>query len=381
MSYLEYSIRTVPSGPAKILHLNWALILLLGAVACTGFLMLYSVAGGDFARWAEPQAKRFALGLAVMFVVAMVPIHIWRNISALAYGGALILLLAVELFGSIGMGAQRWIDIGFMRLQPSELMKITLVMFLAAYYDWLDVDKVSHPLWVLVPVLIILVPVALVLVQPDLGTALLLLIGGAAVMFLAGVHLLYFAVVAAGGVGAVVAVMSSRGTDWQLLKDYQYRRIDTFLDPSTDPLGAGYHITQSKIALGSGGWTGRGFMEGTQSRLNFLPEKHTDFIFTTLAEEFGFVGAITLLVLYALVIVFCITSALKMRDRYSSLLVLGITVAFFLYFTINMAMVMGLAPVVGVPLPLVSYGGSAMLVILAGFGLVQSAHVHRPRSR
>jgi rod shape determining protein RodA len=219
----------------------------------------------------------------------------------------------------------------------------------------------------------------LVLNQPDLGTALLLLIGGAAVLFLAGVQWAYFATVIGGGIGALVAVFQSRGTTWQLLKDYQYRRIDTFLDPANDPLGAGYHITQAKIALGSGGWTGRGFMQGTQSRLNFLPEKHTDFIFTTLAEEFGFVGAFTLLILYLLIVTFCVISALSNRDRFASLLTLGIAMTFFLFFAVNMAMVTGLAPVVGVPLPLVSYGGSAMLVLLIAFGLVQSAHIHRPR--
>lgn len=381
MSYLEYNLRHVPTGLSKVLYLNWALILLLTAVSSMGFLMLYSVAGGAMEPWADPQMKRFALGMAVMLVIAFVPIHIWRNSAVLAYGVSITLLLGVEFFGVVGMGAQRWIDLGFMRLQPSELTKITLVMLLAAYYDWLDVDNVSKPLWVAVPVLLILAPVGLVLTQPDLGTALLLMIGGGAVMFLAGVSLWYFAAVLAGGSFVVSAVFTSRGTEWQLLKDYQYRRIDTFLDPSNDPLGAGYHITQSKIALGSGGWTGRGFMEGTQSRLNFLPEKHTDFIFTTLAEEFGFVGATSLLLLYALIIVFCISSAMKTEDRFASLLTLGIAVAFFLYFAINMAMVMGLAPVVGVPLPLVSYGGSAMLVILAGFGLVQSAHIHRARLR
>jgi len=271
------------------------------------------------------------------------------------------------------MGAQRWIDLGFMRLQPSELTKITLVMFLAAYYDWLPLDRKSHPFWVMVPVIVILVPVALVLQQPDLGTALLLLIGGGAVMFLAGVHWAYFATVVSAGIGLIVAVFQSRGTAWQLLQDYQYRRIDTFLDPTNDPLGAGYNITQAKIALGSGGWTGRGFMQGTQSQLNFLPEKHTDFIFTTLAEEFGFVGAITLLVLYTLIILFCIASALSNKDRFGALLTLGIAVTFFLFFAVNMAMVTGLAPVVGVPLPLVSYGGSAMLVLMGAFGLVQSA--------
>ena len=198
-------------------------------------------------------------------------------------------------------------------------------------------------------------------------------------MFFAGVHWAYFASVATVGISTIIAVIRSRGTDWQLLKDYQFRRIDTFLDPANDPLGAGYHIIQAKIALGSGGWTGRGFMQGTQSRLNFLPEKHTDFIFTTLAEEFGFVGAIALLTLYMLIIVFCVATALSNRDRFASLLTLGVAMTFFLFFAVNMAMVTGLAPVVGVPLPLVSYGGSAMLVLMVGFGLVQSAHVHKPR--
>lgn len=379
MSYLEYSVKSVPSGLRKFLFLNWGLVLLLTAVCSIGFLMLYSVAGGSFQPWAETQMKRFALGMGVLFFVAMIPIWFWRNVAGVAYLASLALLLYVEFFGSLGMGAQRWIDLGFMRLQPSEMAKVTVVMLLAAYYDWLPVKKTSHPLWVAVPVALILLPTALVLNQPDLGTSLLLLIGGAAVMFFAGVHWAYFAAVIGIGIGLVTAVFQTRGTDWQLLKDYQYRRIDTFLDPASEPLGAGYHITQSKIALGSGGWTGRGFMQGTQSRLNFLPEKHTDFIFTTLAEEFGFIGAFSLLTLYLLIIVFCIASALANKDRFSSLLILGIGVTFFLFFAVNMSMVMGLAPVVGVPLPLVSYGGSSMLVLLGAFGLVQSAHVHRPR--
>jgi len=381
MSYLEYTVKTIPTGWRKIFYLNWPLVILVTAVAAIGFLMLYSVAGGSLARWAEPQMQRFALGLAAMFTVAMVPIWFWRNVAALAYGVSILLLLFVEFFGVTGMGAQRWIDLGFMRLQPSEVTKITLVMILAAYYDWLDIRKVSRPVWVAIPLLIILLPTFLVLQQPDLGTAILLLAGGGIVMFLAGVSWWYFGAVVAAGAGLVAAVFASRGQSWQLLQDYQYRRIDTFLDPSTDPLGAGYHITQSKIALGSGGWTGRGFMQGTQSRLNFLPEKHTDFIFTTLAEEFGFVGAFSLLVLYALILIFCIASALQNSDRFGALLTLGIAAAFFLFFAVNMSMVMGLAPVVGVPLPLVSYGGSAMLVLMVAFGLVQSAHIHSPRSR
>ncbi|MCD9148737.1 rod shape-determining protein RodA [Pseudophaeobacter flagellatus] len=379
MSYLEYNAKATPSGFRKILYLNWPLTLLLASVAGVGFLMLYSVAGGSFSPWAEPQFKRFLLGMGVMLVVGMVPIWFWRNISVLAYLISVALLLAVEFFGTVGMGAQRWIDIGFMRLQPSELMKITSVMLLAAYYDWLPPERSSRPIWVLLPLLMILFPTLLVLRQPDLGTSILLMAAGGGVMFLAGVHWAYFAAVIGAAVGLVSAVFQSRGTDWQLLKDYQYRRIDTFLDPSQDPLGAGYHITQSKIALGSGGWSGRGYMQGTQSRLNFLPEKHTDFIFTTLAEEFGFIGGLTLLSLYMLIIVFCVATALAAKDRFSSLVSLGVAITFFLFFAVNMSMVMGLAPVVGVPLPLVSYGGSAMLVLLAAFGLVQSANVHRPR--
>ena len=329
--------------------------------------------------WAEPQMERFGLGILAMLVVAVIPIWFWCNVAGLAYLFGLALLLGVEFFGTVGMGAQRWIDLGFMQLQPSELMKVAVVMMLAAYYDWLPAKRISRPFWVLLPVMIILLPTALILKQPDLGTSLLLIVGGGAVMFLAGVHWGYFAAVIAAGVGLIVAVFQSRGQEWQLLNDYQYRRIDIFLDPSQEPLGAGYHITQSKIALGSGGWSGRGFMQGTQTRLNFLPEKHTDFIFTTLAEELGFVGGISLLVIYGLIVMFCIATAMSTRDRFAQLVSYGVAITFFLFFAVNMSMVMGLAPVVGVPLPLVSYGGSAMLVLLAAFGLVQSANIHRPR--
>ena len=379
MSYLEHNVKSVPTGLRKLLYLNWAIVLLLTAIAGSGFVMLYSVAGGSFTPWLQPQMVRFAMGLAVMLFIAMVPIWFWRNVSAFGYIVSLLLLVAVELFGETRMGAQRWINLGFMVLQPSELAKITLVMFLAAYYDWLPLNKRSHIIWVIIPVLIIMVPSALVINQPDLGTALLMMIGGGTIMFLAGVHWGYFAFVIGSGVAMIWAVMESRGQSWQILKDYQYKRIETFLDPSQDPLGAGYHITQAKIALGSGGMTGRGFMQGTQSRLNFLPEKHTDFIFTTLAEEFGFIGAAGLLSLYIVLLAFCFISALQNKDRFGSLVTLGIAMTFFLYFAVNMSMVMGMAPVVGVPLPMVSYGGSAMLVLMVGFGLVQSAHVHRPR--
>jgi len=379
MSFLEYRVKQAPTGLRKVLYLNWPLVVLVIAVASVGFLMLYSIAGGNIDTWARPQMERFAVGLVLMFIVAMVPIWFWRNMAGVAYLVSFVLLLFVEFFGEVGMGAQRWIDLGFIRLQPSEMMKFTLVMMLAAYYDWLDHRRISRPLYVLIPVLMIVLPTVLVLMQPNLGTSLMLLLAGAAVMFAAGVSLWYFSGVFVLGIGAVAGVFLTRGTPWQFLHDYQYTRIDTFLNPGADPLGAGYNIIQAQIALGSGGWSGKGFMQGTQSRLNFLPEKHTDFIFTTLAEEFGFVGAFSLLGLYALIIGFCLVAAFQNRDRFSALLIVGVAANFFFYIAVNLSMVMGMAPVVGVPLPLLSYGGSAMMVLLVGFGLVQSAHVHRPR--
>ena len=379
MSFLDYRVKQAPTGLRKILFINWPLVVLVIAVASVGFLMLYSIAGGNINTWAKPQMTRFAVGLVLMFIVAMVPIWFWRNMAGVAYIVSFLLLLVVQFFGDVGMGAQRWIDLGFIRLQPSEMMKFTLVMMLAAYYDWLDNKKTSRPLFVAIPVVMIIAPTILVLLQPNLGTSLLLILAGGAVMFAAGVSLWYFAVVLTIGGGAVAGVFFSRGTPWQLLHDYQYKRIDTFLDPTADPLGAGYNIIQAQIALGSGGWSGKGFMQGTQSRLNFLPEKHTDFIFTTLAEEFGFIGAFSLLTLYALIIGFCLFAAFRNKDRFSALLIIGVAANFFFYLAVNLSMVMGMAPVVGVPLPLLSYGGSAMMVLLVGFGLVQSAHVHRPR--
>ena len=379
MSFLEYRVKFAPTGFQKVFYVNWGLYLLITAVAAIGWLMLYSIAGGDISVWAGPQMKRYAAGFAIALFITFTPIWFWRSMSGAAYIATFILLLFVQFFGEVGMGAQRWIDLGFIRLQPSELMKVTMVMMLANYYDWLDDRRMSRPLWVLVPVALIAAPTVLVILQPNLGTSGMLLVAGAAVMFAAGVSLWYFTVVAAALGGAVAGVFLTRGTPWQFLHDYQYKRIDTFLDPSADPLGAGYNILQAKIALGSGGWTGKGFMQGTQSRLNFLPEKHTDFIFTTLAEEFGFVGSITLLALYSLILLFLFWAAIQNKDRFSSLLIIGIASNFFLYLAINLAMVMGMVPVVGVPLPFLSYGGSATLVLLLAFGLVQSAVVHRLR--
>ncbi len=371
----------LPRGPARLLALHWPIILLLVAIAGTGWLALYSAASGSLEPWAGRQMLRFAVGMVMLIAMALVPIRFWQSLAPVAYIGSFALLVLVEFIGEIGMGAQRWIEIGPLTFQPSELMKITVIWALAAFYARLPVEKVSRPLWVAFALLLILAPTALVLKQPDLGTSIMLVAGGGAVMFAAGVSLWYFFIAGAGSIGLVALVLRSEGTTWQILEDYQFRRIHTFFDPSSDPLGAGYHITQATIAMGSGGWSGRGFMQGTQSRLNFLPEKHTDFVFTTLAEEFGFTGSVTLLALFSLVVVFCWLSAMSNRDRFGALLTAGVGTTFFLFFAVNIGMVTGLLPVVGAPLPLVSYGGSSMLVLLGGFGLMQSAHVHRPRSR
>jgi rod shape determining protein RodA len=379
MSFLEYRVKFAPSGFAKVFYVNWGLYLLITAAAAIGWLMLYSISGGDLSMWAGPQMKRYGVGLAISLAMCFTPIWFWRSMSGAAYALTFFLLVVVHFFGSVGMGAQRWIDLGFVRIQPSEFMKVSLIMVLATYYDWLDDRRTSRPLWVLIPVLLIIIPTVLVILEPNLGTSLMLIVAGAAVMFAAGVSLWYFAAVIALIGGAVAGIFLLRGTPWQLIHDYQYKRIDTFLDPSADPLGAGYNILQAKIALGSGGLTGKGFMQGTQSRLNFLPEKHTDFIFTTLGEEFGFVGAVSLLALYAMILIFLLWAAMQNKDRFSSLLLIGIASNFFLYLAVNLAMVMGMAPVVGVPLPFLSYGGSATLVLLLAFGLAQSAIVHRLR--
>ena len=362
----------------KFLFFHWPLAILILATGAFGILMLYSVAGGSMLPWAEPQLMRFIVGFGAMIIIGFIHIDFWRSLTIPAYIGSILLLIAVMFYGE-GAGAQRWIDLKVIRLQPSEIMKVTLIMALALYYSLIPINRKSSPLWLIPPLALIFLPTFLVFSQPDLGTSLLILISGFAVMFLAGVNIWYFIAGAFAGAGLVSAVFLSRNTSWQFLTDYQMGRIDVYLNPSLDPLGAGYHITQSKIALGSGGLSGRGFMQGTQSQLDFLPEKHTDFIFTTLAEEFGYFGSLGLLIIYALMVIFCLLSAAKNQYKFGAILTSGLAVMFFLYFFINMAMVMGLAPVVGVPLPLISWGGSAMLVLLGAFGLIQSAHVHQPR--
>jgi rod shape determining protein RodA len=354
----------------RVRGINWGLILLLCIISSIGFAMLYSAANGNWQPWASKQVVRFAIAFIPMLAAALIDIRHWFRISYWLYALALILVVAVDLRGVIGMGAQRWIDLGIIQLQPSELMKIALVVALAHYFHCLPAENNGRVIDLIVPAGLILVPVALVLKQPDLGTAMMLLIGGAIVFFLAGVRLWIFAAAAAVAGAAAPLV-------WSMLRDYQRQRLYTFLSPDADPLGAGYHITQSKIALGSGGLFGKGFLLGTQTHLSFLPERQTDFIFTMIAEEFGLIGGLALLGLYALVIVYGFTLALRSRNQFGRILGLGLATNFFLYVFINTAMVIGLIPVVGVPLPLISYGGSAMVTVMLGFGLLMNVSIHR----
>lgn len=354
----------------KFWQINWGLILLLALVSSIGFAMLYSAAGGSFEPWAVRQMARFAAGCCIMLMVAMVDLRIWMRYAYLIYGIGLMMLVWVDVAGVVGMGAQRWINIGPLSIQPSEIMKVAIVLVLARYFHGLSHEQVGRPQYLLWPLMLVVMPSGLVLVQPDLGTAGMLIMTSGMLFLLAGVRLWKFAVVIAGG-GAMLPIA------WGFLRDYQKNRVLTFMNPESDPLGSGYHIMQSKIALGSGGIFGKGFLEGSQAHLNFLPEKQTDFIFTALAEEWGIVGGLTLLALYSLIIAYGYAIALRSRSQFGRLLALGLTSMFFLYVFINVAMVMGLLPVVGVPLPLVSYGGTSMLTLLFSFGLIIGVYIHR----
>ena len=363
----------------KLSRANWTLLAIIATLAGAGVLALYSVAGGSFEPYALQQVLRLSIGFICIFATAFIPLRYWYY-AAFPFFFASVLLVAVSAdFGVAVKGAQRWLEIGPIRLQPSEITKIALVMALAAYYAHLPKYRISSLLWVAIPVVFIAVPSLLVAVQPDLGTSVLIAAGGGIVMFTAGVSYFFFAAVILIAIACITAVFQSRGTEWQLLQDYQYNRIDTFLDPSIDPFGAGYHITQSKIAIGSGGLHGRGFLQGTQSQLNFLPEKHTDFVFTILAEEFGLIFCLVLLSFYAAIIFLCTITAVQSKNRFGSLLALGVGGTLFLNFISNVAMITGLIPVVGVPLPFISYGGSSLLVMMFAFGLVQSVNIHAER--
>ena len=355
----------------KLLDVNWGLVLLITIIASAGFAMLYSVAGGSFHPWALPQMIRFVIGLILLVVIAMVDIRVWMSLAYPLYGAALLLLLATTIMGKVGgLGAQRWLELGPLQIQPSELMKISLVLALSRFLHGQQVEDISKPLKLLIPLAMIGLPAVLVLMQPNLGTAMILCADGASLLFLAGLSWWWILPT----IGACVAAVPIA---WRFMHDYQRQRVLTFLNPSSDALGAGWNISQAEIAVGSGGLAGKGYMQGTQSRLNFLPEKETDFIWTVLGEEFGFVGCIAMLLLFAVVIAYGIRIAMASRSQFGRLLATGITLNFFFYIMINASMVMGLIPVVGIPMPLISYGGTAMLTVMVGFGLLMSVHVHR----
>jgi rod shape determining protein RodA len=354
----------------KIQHLGWGLVILITILACIGFTALYSAADGNFDPWASKQILRFSVGMVGLLIIALIDIKWWFRLSFPIYIVGFILLIIVEVMGQIGMGAQRWINLGFMQLQPSEFMKIAVVMVLAKYFHTATKEDMRSIRFLIPAFILIFLPVGLVLLQPDLGTSLMIVMSGLAILFLAGAPIRMFL---SGG----AAVLASLPVAWSFMHDYQKQRVRTFLDPESDPLGAGYHITQSKIALGSGGIEGKGFLEGTQSKLNFLPEKQTDFIFTLWAEEWGFLGGMFILLICGLIFIYGMWVSLKCRHAYGRLLAMGLTINFSLYVFINIAMVMGLIPVVGAPLPLVSYGGTSMLAVLVGFGLVLSCNIHR----
>ncbi len=354
----------------KLKHLNWVLVALILMIASIGFAALYSAAGGSFDPWASRQMARFGIGFVMMIMIALVDIRWWFRLAWPAYLIGFVLLIIVEFMGRMGGGAERWIDLGFMQIQPSELMKIAVIMVLARYFHSAGAEDMKRILFLIPAVLIMLAPVGMVLLQPNLGTALIIMVDTVAMLFMAGAPIWMF-LAGIGAVGAAIPVA------WHFMHDYQKQRVMTFLDPESDPLGAGYHITQSKIAIGSGGMNGKGFLNGSQSHLNFLPEKQTDFIFTLWVEEFGLIGGVFLLVLLALLFIYGIWMAVRVKHNFGKYLCLALMINFSLYAFINISMVMGLIPVVGIPLPLVSYGGTSMLAVMIGFGLMMSCHLYR----
>lgn len=356
----------------KLWLVHWPVLILACVLAAIGTAALYSVAGGSVQPWAERHALRFLVALGVVLAMSVVSIDVWLRLAYPAYALTLLMLLLVPILGTEALGAKRWIGIGALSFQPSELMKLALVAALARYYQWLPAERVSRPLSVAIPFALIAVPVWLTLRQPDLGSAILFAVLGLSLMYFAGVSIWYF-VAGAAGVATLAPVI------WSGLHDYQRRRVEIFLDPESDPLGAGYHITQSKIALGSGGLSGKGFLHGTQSQLDFVPEKHTDFIASMIGEEWGFAGLLIIVALYALLLFMLLAMAWRCRNTYARLVIVGSAMTFFVYVFINLAMVTGLVPVVGVPLPLISYGGTSMTTLMVGLGLAMSGFVHRER--
>ena len=355
----------------KLSEVDWVFVLVLCLIAGAGGLMLFSIAGSSWTPWAAAHMARFGICLLMMIALAMIDIRVWFALAYPVYGVGLLLLVAVEAIGDTRLGAQRWLSIGSFSFQPSEVMKLGIVLGLARLYHGVSAEKARLSWWLLIPGLMVGLPVLLVAHQPDLGTAMLILMTGAAVIVLAG---LSWKIIAAGVAGFLAIVPPFV---MFVMHDYQRERVLNFLHPERDPSGTGYHSLQSMIALGSGGLLGKGYGLGSQSQLNFLPEKQTDFIFATLAEEFGFVGCVSVLVLYAAAIFMALRTSYLSHSHFGRLAAAGVTATFTLYVMINGAMVMGLAPVVGVPMPMLSYGGTVMLTVMIGFGLVQSVRVHR----
>ncbi len=347
---------------------KWPLFLVT-IISSIGFAMLYSAADGSFSPWAYKQIIRFIVGFMIMLAIACADIRTWMSLAYPFYALSLILLIGVELMGFVGMGAQRWIDLYFIQLQPSELMKIALILALARYFHLSSLEDIYKIKNLIIPIVLIFIPTILVMRQPDLGTAMILILSGVMLFFVAGVRLWKFIVVGAAALAAIPVF-------WSMLHEYQRKRILIFLNPESDPMKSGYHVTQSKIALGSGGWFGQGFMQGSQSHLSFLPEKQTDFIFTMFSEEFGFIGGLVLVSLFVMLLIYGLQVALSSRMHFARLVAIGINSVFFLYAFINMSMVMGMLPVVGVPLPLVSYGGTALLTLMMGQGLLLSSSLY-----
>ena len=354
----------------KFCRLSFSYILLIMILACVGTMTLYSAANGSWDPWAIKHISRFGVTLLLMIGLAMVDIRYYYHGAYLFYFATLFLLVVVESTGQSGMGAQRWINLGLFKIQPSELMKIGMVLFLARYFSFTTMQNIRTIRGILIPVVLTIIPVGLICLQPDLGTALMLLFTATIMMFVVGVQWWKFALV--GAAGAALLPIA-----WNFLHEYQQNRVLTFLDPERDPLGAGYHIIQSKIAFGSGGIFGKGFLHGTQTHLNFLPEKHTDFIFTMFSEEFGMIGSVMLVLLNILVIAMGYIFAFRIRNYFAKLVVIGLNTNYFLYVFINIAMVMGVLPVVGIPLPLISYGGTVMFSIMSSFGIILCMKVNQ----
>ena len=364
-------IRAEPSfGLAlKLWRVSWLYVLLLCLLAGVGYVALYSAGGGP-EPYATRHVLRFGFGLVMMLCIAMVDIRFIARLSYPVYAVSIALLVLVLRIGHVGKGAQRWLELGGLQMQPSELAKVGLVMALAAWFHKASWERMGNPLFLIPPVVAVAIPVGLILKEPNLGTAVITAVVGGVVFLGAGLR--WWKIALLFGLIALAAPIA-----YHHLHDYQRARITTFFNPESDPLGAGYNILQSKIALGSGGLWGEGYLHGTQGHLNFLPEKQTDFIFTTIAEEFGLAGGLALIGLLSLISLGGMAIGLRCRHQFGRLLALGISTNFFMYTFVNVAMVMGAIPVGGVPLPLVSYGGSAMTMVMIGFGLLMSVHVHR----